>query len=208
MFRNAHIDSRLLLSVLALVVAAAGCGGDDNQPASTEQPASSTARVKFKGPQRLANDLAQALAIPKQELCRELGSTDCFEIHGVVLGGVEPYRLRINEPLPKAPLTAPMAVDRVVLSACGERAARDFAAPGDAVIFAEVADAAAQLSAQARAAVAGRLYERLLARAATAAEIDALVAFGDQVTGRDEPARQWAQLACYAVATTTENLFY
>ena len=214
MFRNDHIDSHLRSCVLALAmvagVTAAGCGGDDGaQPASTEQPASATARVKFKGPHRIASDLAQALSIPRQELCQELGSADCFETHGIVLGGVEPYRLRIDEPLPEAPVTAPMAVDRIALSACGERAARDFAAPADAVIFVEIAgDAAALPSTQARAAVAGRLYERLLARRADAAEVDALVAFGDQVADHAEPARRWAQLACYAVATTTENLFY
>lgn len=207
MFRKHHIESSLRFCVLALLAAA--CGGDDGAPpASTEQPASAAARVKLKGPQRLANDLAQALAIPRQELCRELGQADCFETHDIVLGGVDPYRLRIDEPLPEAPVTAPMAVDRIALSACGERAARDFAAPGDAVVFAEVAGAGALPSTRARAAVARRLYERLLARPADAAEIDALVAFGDQLTDHAEPARQWAQLACYAVATTTENLFY
>lgn len=205
------------LPALLLLAAVAACGGggdepDPPQPPAGPQPASPTARVKFKGTQRMANDLAQGLDLSTQDLCKELGAYDCFSAHGIVLGGVEPYRLRIDEPLPEAPVTGPMAVDRVVLSACGERAARDFADPGQAVLFAEVAaDAGAggnAASAESRAAVARRLYERLLARVPQQAEIDALVAFGDDMAGSTAPARDWSQLACYAVATTTEFLFY
>lgn len=210
--------SRLPSLFLLAALSACGGGNDNDQPdppltPAGPQPASPTARVKFKGPQRIANDLAQALDLSTQDLCKELGTYDCFSAHGIVMGGVEPYRLRIDEPLPEAPVTSPMAVDRVVLSACGERAARDFAAPDQAVLFAELAagadsSAGAALSADARAAVAGRLYERLLARTPQQAEIDALVAFGDDMTGSTAPARDWAQLACYAVATSTEFLFY
>lgn len=203
------------LPALLLLAAVAACGGGDDEPDTPQppagpQPASPTARVKFKGTQRMANDLAQGLDLSTQDLCKELGAYDCFSAHGIVLGGVEPYRLRIDEPLPEAPVTGPMAVDRVVLSACGERAARDFADPGQAVLFAEVAAEAGggAASAEARAAVARRLYERLLARVPQQAEIDALVAFGDDMAGSTAPARDWSQLACYAVATTTEFLFY
>lgn len=208
-----------MMALVAGVSLVLGCGGsgsgasdppDDPQaPGAVEQPASATARLKRKAPALLAADLGQALDLSRSALCRELARAghpghDCFAAHDVLLGGVEPYRLRIDEPL-AATVAAPTAVDRIVLSACGERAARDFADPASAVLFGEVTGAAA--SDQARAAIAGRLYERLLARPAQGSEIDALVDLHAELGPGAQP-RAWAQLACYAVATTTEFLFY
>jgi hypothetical protein len=213
-FREPHRFSPFALGAILLAgasLALSACGDDggppDDPPDGVTQPASTRARVKRKGPALLASDLAQALDLPRAELCAELSSHDCFTTHGILLGGVEPYELRIDEPLAVPSVAAPMAVDRIVLTACGERAARDFDQPASAALFAEVAASSAP-GADARAAVAGRLYERLLARPATRAEIDALVGFHDQLGASAEPGRDWAQLACYAVATTTEFLFY
>lgn len=211
-------------AALALVtgLALAGCGGDGSgndtgtgdpqDPDQVTQPASSRSRLKRKRPPLLAADLGQALDLPRAAICRELSGAspgaghDCFEAHHILLGGVEPYQLRIDKPLRTPTVAAPMAVDRIVLSACGERVARDFATPDEAVVFMEVAGRAAP-GDDARAAVAARLYERLLARPARAVEIDALVEFHAEL-GAGARARDWAQLACYAVGTTTEYLFY
>jgi hypothetical protein len=222
-FREHRLSSAALVLLAGVSLALTGCGGDGSgdpqnpddpqDPGDMTQPASATSRVKRKSPALLAGDLGQALDLPRAELCRELAMEtsgeasgyDCFAAHDVLLGGVEPYELRIDEPL-AATVAAPMAVDRIVLSACGERAARDFADPDGAVVFVEVAGQAAPGDG-ARAAVAKRLYERLLARPARDAEVDALVEFHAEL-GAGAQARDWAQLACYAVATTTEFLFY
>lgn len=214
MFRN-----RKFVPVFALGMSLSwsACGSNADSPApgtpvpdASEQPASGKARVKGKAPALLANDLAQALDIPRSELCTELSTYDCFQAHQIVLGGVEPYRLRIDEPLAGAAVASPLAADRIALSACGERAARDFAAANAAVLFAEVAGTGTAPDPSARRAVARRLYERLLARPGAAAEIDALVAFYDELAGSTNPeaSQTWAQLSCYAVATSTEFLFY
>lgn len=220
MFREPHRFVRTLIVLLG-GLALAACRGDsaaseDPESPADQQPASTKARVKRKAPALLAADLGQALDLPRAELCRELSidatgaatgaGHDCFEAHGIVLGGVEPYRLRIDEPLVAPSVAATTAVDRIVLSACGERVARDFEDPAGAVLFAELTAAAP--GDDARAAVARRLYERLLARPAYRAEIDALVDFHAELAASAQPARDWAQLACYAVATTTEFLFY
>jgi hypothetical protein len=226
-FREAYRRYREAL-VLVTGVALAGCGaggsGDDtnpddpHNPGQVTQPASARSRVKRKSPALLAGDLGQALDLPRAALCRELAGKaadsghDCFEAHDILLGGVEPYELRIDEPLLTPTVAAPMAVDRIVLSACGERVARDFATPDQAVVFTEVASQTGQAGQDgfdddARAAVAARLYERLLARPARADEIDALVGFDAELGANPRP-RDWAQLTCYAVATTTEFLFY
>lgn len=213
-----------LFVVAALGLALPACGGSDDgsdpapeqpgppgdpNPPATVQPASSKARVLRKEPRLLANDLARALDLPRAALCQELDSYDCFETHNILLGGVEPYELRIDEPLAAASVASPMATDRVVLSACGERVALDFADPASAVLFAEVVAAAAP-EASDREAVAARLYEHLLGRAARAEEVEALAAmfFEPDEEALAADAREWSQLACYAVATSAEFLFY
>ncbi|WP_428266648.1 hypothetical protein [Haliangium sp.] len=181
-------------------------GPSDPPPPALVQPASTKARLQRKGPALLANDLARALALPRAELCRELGTYDCFDTHSILLGGVEPYRLGVDEPITVPSVAAPMAVDRIALSACGERAARDLDDPDSAEIYVALDPAAP--TTEALSGAAGRLYERLLARPAEVAEIDALVDLYAELEPSPEPARTWAQLACYAVATSTEHLFY
>ncbi|ACY17903.1 hypothetical protein [Haliangium ochraceum] len=217
-FRNRIAPSRVLLLSALAAFALSACGGDDagdppgtpdpEQPAEIVQAVSSKAVVKRKRPSLLANDLAQALSLPRAELCQELSAYDCFEAHQILLGGVEPFVLRIDEPIEVASVAAPLAADRIALMACGERAERDFADPASAVIFGEIADDPAAADKDAYAAVADRLYENLLARPARDIERDSLVGFLDELGESQEPARDWAQLGCYAVATSTEFLFY
>ena len=72
-----------------------GAAGD---PVPTEQVAvSRQARVKYKSGARYANDLAEALDLSRDAVCRELGRYDCVdEVHRIVLGGVEPYTLGVR----------------------------------------------------------------------------------------------------------------
>ena len=184
-----------------------------------EPLASKTGRVRFKGGERYATDLATALGLPRDQLCRELGVQDCVDqTHRVVLGGVEPYDLGIYNPLAVAPMTAPIAADRVALAACGAAARRDVTKPADAVFFAGLQPLAGLTDAQRRQ-VAERLYDRLLLRDAEAFEVDALVglhgdvvaelaAAGTTTTAAGGADEQWLTLSCFAVATSLEALFY
>ena len=109
-------------------------------------------------------------------------------------------------PLATTPLTAPIAVDRIGLTACGERAQRDFESPGSATSFSEVANGDAA-DASNRNAVVSRLYRQLLLREASDSEVDLVAAmYGD--LPEDGRAQTWAQMACFAIATSTEALFY
>ncbi|MEZ4461808.1 MAG: hypothetical protein R3E66_19230 [bacterium] len=224
MFRNSSI-----IALIALAFAA-GCddkatstsnnntnngvdaGGDASADADSRDPVeqilpSTNARVKFKGGQRWASQLARGLDLERSELCKEFGEYDCAaDVHFIALGGVEPYNLRINEPLPNAPLTAPIAADRIALSACGLRAERDAANPADASLFKEIAAAPAD---EALRAMGNRLYQQLLSRDAQNDELDELVAFwADVEDAGADAASEWATFSCYAVATSTEMLFY
>lgn len=218
----------LLVLCAALTLGLAGCD-DDKKPAleadATTAPEpepiaepepepepqgivpSNKSRVKFKGGERYALDLAASLALPRDGLCLELGRYDCVsQVHHIALGGVEPYNLGIDEPLAIAPISAAIAAERVALSACTARVDADLADPATAVL---VSFAAAEPTAAEREAIAADLIDRILRRDATLEEIAALSALYEAIAAdSDTPARDWASLSCFAVATMLEALFY
>lgn len=180
--------------------------GEDSGPQPGEQAPSARPRVKFKTAERYAADLSNALSLPRESLCTELDAFDCIGVHRVALGEVDAFGLRLFEPLETMPVTAPIAVDRIALSACGERAAQDFSDSGNSASFQEIAAGDAS-SASDRDAVVARLYRQLLLREATDAEVDAVSSLHEDIpqSGR---AQTWAQMACFVIATSTEALFY
>lgn len=181
------------------------------KPKTPKLLASSRPRVNFKGGRRLGNDLSRALDLPRAELCKELSSYDCVEqVHQITLGGVEPYRLGINDPVPVAPVTAPIAVDRIALQACDRRAELDLSADAQsALIFGSLLVNAPEPSKEALGQAVDKLYDRLLQRDATQDERRALIDFWSNTKARSaEPARDWATLSCFMIATSLEALFY
>lgn len=171
--------------------------------------------VKFKKNERIANDLAQALGLSPADVCQELGRHSCTAyVHSVTLGGVEPYTLGLNVPLPNTSVTTPIAVERVVLHACTQRIERDLAAPASALLAKDLAvDASgglADLDAAAVDAYLTRLYQRALLREPRPSELAALKGLYGELAedGGGDLARDWAVLACFSVLTTTEALFY
>lgn len=172
---------------------------------------SAKARVNFKGGRRLGNDLSRALELPRAELCKELSSYDCVEqVHQITLGGVEPYRLGINDPMPVAPVTAPIAVDRIALQSCDRRAELDLEDPQAALVFKAVAQSSeAEPTKESLGQDVNALYDRLLMRDPSDDERRAIVEFWSVVKARSaDPKRDWATLSCFMVATSLEALFY
>ncbi len=208
------------LFALILLLAPVGCGSDaepTDPTAPTATPQTPTdppptvvpsfaPHVRFKGGAVYANDLARGLELDRDEVCLELGVSDCAtEVHKVALGGVDPYDGGVYKPLPEAPVTAPIALDRIAVSACSLRAERDFAAPSSAAFYGALAQG--DTSTEARGSVVMALYDRLLLRNPTTAELEAVVGLYDELDG-DELPRRWSKLACIAIATTTEAAFY
>jgi len=217
--------SGLAAGALFVSLSSAGCdcgssGADDgnvDDDAGTGEPsiASSRAKLRFKDGVRLRNDLSQILELSSEEICSELGQYDCVgEIHTISLLGVEPYGLGFYEPLKETAVTTPLALERVVISACSTRVDRDFDAPDAAAIFKDLGVTNGQLADTGATAVSEAidlLYRRSLQRHATAEEIAHVAALYDDVVATgvaDDPARSWAKAACFAVLTTVENLFY
>ncbi len=188
----------LLSAVLGWVLA--GCNTEPDEP-----EVSNKARVVPKPGVVWGRDLAAGLGLAAWDLCRELGSIDCIEgAHQITLGGVEPTRLGIDEPIADPSVSSPIAVDRVAMSACSERYRLD--AEGDPVLFGPVL---ANNSEGKRREVSEQLVRRLLARQPKDTEIDALLAlYADIEPVADDAVRDWSIGACMVVATSTEALFY
>lgn len=205
----------ILIVTFSFLTAASACTDESkvaSDPVPTEQVAASRqARVKYKSGARYANDLAAALDLQRDAVCRELGRYDCVdEVHRIVLGGVEPYTLGVREPLPSIAVTAPIAQDRVALAACTERIERDLGASEP--VFLTTVDVDAPTPGQLEA-TARRFYDRILGREATPDEVSALAEFHSTVTGEPGESgatatRDWAILSCFMVATTLESLFF
>ena len=188
------------LLALSLMV---GCGGTNEEVDGQ----STKLRVQQKSGEVWGRDVATGLGLQDWELCAELGISDCIsEAHLITLGGVEATRLGIDQPVADALVSAPIAIDRVAISACGERFERDKA--GSPVIFGPVLD---KDNKKARTEVADNLVRRLLSRHPTKADTDNLLALHDtlqDVSGEDALVRDWSIGACVVVATSTESLFY
>ncbi|MEN0066008.1 MAG: hypothetical protein AAGA48_27955 [Myxococcota bacterium] len=196
-----RLDAMRLLLVGGATLWLVACGRTPEEARTT----SAAGRILPKSGEVWSRDLADGLDLHTWELCRELGEVDCVtEAHLITLGGVEPTRLGIDEPLAEPSISAPIAFDRVAMAACAERYTRDVAGP--AVVFGSVID---KDGTRARREVTTRLVQRLLGRNPTRDETDALLALGPELEAiSSDPVRDWSIGACVIVATSLEALFY
>jgi hypothetical protein len=174
---------------------------------------SSKADLRWKRATPLKNDLMVGLGLSEQEVCSELGLDGfCFNlIHMVPLGANDPVKAAMYKPVSEPGATAPLAIDRVVLSACGARADLDAVAPAASrVVWREIDLELTSLDPNDVAIgndVQG-LYRRLLARDPTAEESALVASLAEDVNGEPVSPRDFAKMACYAVATTSEFIFH
>lgn len=191
---------------------AGGGGGTVETDAGIAKSAKS--RIRFKGNERFAIDLAVGLGLPIDQVCKELGQYDCaFFVHGVALGGVEPYGVGLYEPPQVTGATTALAVERVVLSACAARLAADVGTPATAVVFRGIPVVDGKLSAvdgpEVRALIAD-LAQRAWLRDPTSEEVESLIQLARDIeTARPtDAAAQWGLAACFTVFSSAEAVFY
>jgi hypothetical protein len=173
---------------------------------------SAKARLQFKKVNLIQNDFSAALDLETSQLCNELGLYSCTTVaHKVVLGGVDAYRLGINVPQ-EANIITPLAVDRVALAGCIQRVDLDFNDSAAATIFknlvlngtsfTDIDDTSVQSSII-------NLYRKILTRDPSATEVAHLKSlYPDVLASSSSAARDWAVASCFAVITSSENLFY
>jgi hypothetical protein len=159
--------------------------------------------LRWKRVDALVADLEAALALDGSALCQELGALDCAELYRLPLGGSDPFGATIYH-APAAPMnTTPVVVERLALAACSNRAALD--AAGAPQVFTHVDLSAAALGAGSPGVneQVDELYRRLLARDPSAEERAIVASLAEGSSGRD-----FAALACFTIASSTELLFF
>jgi hypothetical protein len=188
-------------------------GGEGPAPTPDPMPMSAKATVKPKDGARLLADLAQVLELEQSELCTEIGGQPCGAVHAIALFGTDAYQSGVYQPIEASIATSPIAVERIVLSACHQRALRDLDEPSAARLFVGVtvaADGTLDVDAAPVAEAVAELYRRGLLREPKAHERERVLGLHQALVegGSEEPARDWATLSCFAVLTTMEFLFY
>ena len=172
------------------------------------------ANLRFKRSERLKQEFMRALDLAEEVLCNELGAYNCFDmVHGISLGGVEPYGANINVPFETTSISAPMAIERIALSACTVRIELDQANGANAVLFDMLNADTPTLDPRDEASRAAltRLFRRTLVRNPTADELSGLAELYDEIAASNHsetPAFDWARLSCFSVLTSAESLFY
>jgi hypothetical protein len=210
----------LLRSLAPALVLVAGCprdgkiredtGGSSEDTGADPLQTAQRGELQWKRNAALQRDLMRALELPEDGVCDELGQGSCTrEIHHIALGGADPLNIGLYEPLPDTLASTPIVLDRVVMSACANRAALDRG--GAPVVFTDLdlaAAAAPSPTDPAFTATITALVRRLLSRDPEPHELETL---GELTVGDDgEPvsAHEFAVLACFAIGSSTEFLFF
>ena len=191
---------------LVIVFALVACG-DPEIPTPPPVDAEACAPpVMWKRTTALVDDVYAALSLDPST-CVEAGAATCVQAHKVALGEAEPFMKTLYQ-RPKTPLaTTPLAFERVVVRACAERVELDRA--GEPVVFAalDFSAAAVEPTGSGTEAVVAELYRRFHGREPTAREVLAIQWLAVDEAGRRAPA-DFALLACIAVGSSVESLFY
>jgi len=211
------MGSSAALWALAFVSVSSGACDDGGSAAALREEApeyrvSTKNDVQWKRHAALENDLALALELDPANLCSELGQASCIrQVHLMPLGGNDPFGTGVLLPTAEPLATTPAVVDRVLLSACGQRVSLDRqAGAGQAIVFTAL-DLNAPAPAPADPAVAATitdLYHRLLAREPSADEQRIVGELAADTAGEPLAAADFATLACFAIGGSTEFLFY
>ncbi len=209
-----------LMLILMLVVA--GCqkskplsGGPlaAKQAESMAVAASPKAQVKRMRADLLRNNLAKILVLDPKGMCLELGRMPCADlVHKVSLGSMDAYGNAQYRHPEQVSATSAMSLDRLVLSACMQRAQMDLVNPARGVIFKDVELSADGRLVKSEAVVTAihTLYQRAFLRDASAQELENHLQFYEAVYAQQPvgAARNWMTLSCYAVLTSVEAAFY
>lgn len=211
--RSAIVSSSVALVLAACSVGddAAEAGQDGEEGSAPMLEPSRDPDLQWKRAAVVGHDLERALALTSEQLCLEVGVAPCVEqVHLVALGGHDPLGLGLYEPLDAPLATTPIALDRVALSGCVARADLDLAAGEAALVFRglDLAGSAPAADDPAIATMTTELYRRLLGRDPVEAEIATIAELARDDQGAAISGRDFAVLACFAVATTTEFLFF
>ncbi|HYX39606.1 MAG TPA: hypothetical protein VE954_41440 [Oligoflexus sp.] len=156
----------------------------------------------------LRNDLAQALALPPNQLCLELGTYSCTDlVHNFSLGGRDPFDRAQYTSMEKPSQLTATAFERTVLQSCIQRIKKDGSDPKVFRFYAlnktlnDTSDELIKLQIQ-------DLYQRFFQRPAAGTEVTTALKLADRNRFGSTSMDQWSQALCLAVGSQWTNLFF
>jgi hypothetical protein len=166
------------------------------------------ADVMWKRATVLRNDLAQALSLPPDQLCFELGTYSCTDlVHNFSLGGRDPFARAQYTSMEKPSQLTPAAFERTLLQSCIQRIKKDGSDPAVFRFYAlnrSLSETSDELITQQ----IQELYRRFYQRAASPAELATALKLADRTRFGSVPMDQWSQALCLAVGSQWANLFF
>lgn len=162
----------------------------------------------WKRSSMLKADLANALSLPADQLCFELGTYSCIDIaHNFALGGRDPFARAQYQSMEKPSQLTPTAFERTILNTCIERVKRDTAQP---VVFRyypldktlnDTPDSKIQAQIE-------ELYRRFYQRTPTAAEVSIALTLADRGRFGATGMANFSQALCLAIGSQWAYLFF
>jgi hypothetical protein len=177
-------------------------------PTSSVKP-SAPARKKhlqWKRAETFEADLAAALELPRDQLCKEFGTVQCIrDVHLVPLGGYDVFSSGMLEGAADPIVTTPAAIERVLLSACSRRVRLDLDGAQRSALFGalDLHGSAPPAASPELHEFVSTLYRRMLGRDASEDEVATLASLSD-ASACDE----FAKLACFTVGSLSEFIFF
>jgi hypothetical protein len=166
------------------------------------------ANVMWKRATILKNDLAQALSLPADQLCAELGTYSCTDtVHNFALGGRDPFARAQYTSMEKPSQLTATAFERTILQSCIQRLKKDSSEPKVFRFYAldknldETSDELIKQQIQ-------DLYQRFFQRPASSAEVTTAMKLVDRNRFGSTSMDQWSQALCLAIGSQWAYLFF
>jgi len=178
---------------------------------SSELGRSVRPNLQWKRAAAFRNDLARALDLDEAALCEEFDVASCVDaVHLVALGGNDPFDQALWQPADEPLATTSLAVDRVIVKACDKRVRMDSEAGRSQRVLplADHAGAAPAPDSPEATTLITELYHRLLGRDPDASEVALVARLTRDDAGASVSGGVFACSACYAIASTTEFIFF
>lgn len=169
---------------------------------------SSRPNAIWKRHKQVANDLANALELSVDLVCKEVGTYNCTDkVFLTTLGGNDPFNKSQYRPADVTSAMTPIAFERVVLSACSTRVEDDLVGPARVFTFIDLGKASLEGDEAAVDTQTTALYQRLHARLPNQGELSAVRDLMTDDAGIPVSAVDFAKLACLVIGSSKEFLF-
>lgn len=168
------------------------------------------AAAMWKRATMLRNDLAQALSLPAEHLCFELGTYSCTDmVHNFALGGRDPFTRAQYTSMEKPSQLTATAFERTVLQSCIKRIKKDLSESKPQVFrFYPLNKTLNDTSNEHIQQQVQDLYQRFFQRPASDAETAVALRLADRSRFGSISMDQWSQALCLTVGSQWAHLFF